>query len=311
MSSHLAHPEPATLAKGDLLWPRDPNVVSLPTSLGELADWVLKHSVQAMIKVVDIALALLEDLTARFSFLAPLVGHLKQLRRWLTWEASPFGLWRWPPLIDGSVFDLLRDLDDFIRLYLAELFSIGNGANGSASEQATELDVEFGWLRSALGIEPGRATFFGLYVGHVGLVDKLPSGELWVVESSYVAGGAHMLPYTRWVAARRDIGAHVWHGRITRPGSAGVDAEALLEQAHLHRQLRRQYAIFDRDAQGAYAPLGDATYVYCSELVWMAARQLGIDLDTRTGLKLPFFGPRALAHSDHVTMLNEPGGKPY
>lgn len=180
----------------------------------------------------------------------------------------------------------------------------------------------------------GQAIFAGLYVGHSAMVIDPPPGTQtpWLIESSHTHGGVRAVSYADWLAERQTVPAgqpvpNVWHARIVLDSGDAITAEqatAMCQQAHRLRMLRKRYAIFDKPVPGVagqgllgIAPLGDENYVYCSELIYICAKQaLRIDLaaDTRNeliGLVAPFLGPRQLSDSHYLKWLNLPGGQRY
>ena len=325
------YPDNSNLRTGDLLFPRHPDAKSLPTSLG----WAdLLRAVEAM----------LSDAFDRLSDSA-LTGDLGEridaMRHWnrtfldntIPANFGPQGLSMpagGPNTRAGSAslarLEVLRHLGqqgldvllgDLIQLARTRRHSPGAGSAGRGDDGDDWLvQAGFGRLAQVFSNLPGtgKPTVFGYYVGHVGIVERDDDDRLWVVESSYRADGMQMTPYDDWRAYRESIGAHVWHGRViprNRPPLEDRQIRQFVDHAHLQRMLGKRYAIFDRDARGKWTALGDETYVYCSELVWLCGKAIGIDLDTRGGLKLPWLGPQALTTSAHVRMLHQPGGERY
>jgi hypothetical protein len=172
------------------------------------------------------------------------------------------------------------------------------------------------------------------YVGHCAIVDlKCDPNGPWVIESSHTHGGMRCIRFEEWVAERLEGGANVWLYRLSQAAIGGGDFEnrrdAFVAQAHRFRQQRIRYAIFDSQTSGAKFSLkkkdvqkpGDATYLYCSELVLKCAALAfgGLDLcEQKSGppaaqqADFNMFTPKDLSASRYVEFVDGPAGKgPY
>lgn len=330
---HATAPTSTDLRKGDILWPRHPDVTVIPgISLeSDLTQWLARQmgwpspAALAVGREDELSRDVLEkwmkilglpiDIPGNAAIAAGALGLLAVLRNEMVPEALEPNLGDWINDLNG-VLDAARDVWTEPLLDLSYL-SLALGGLWPSDLQAA---LPAGWPGGAgAGATTvlTRATVAGAYVGHLGMVDIL-DGQPWVIESSYVAGGVQITPYATWLHHRQSMEAHVWQGRVVRSGEGQEPLNAgqlttMLDTAHSLRMQRKRYAIFDRTAAGATTPLGDQDMVYCSELVYLSARSVGVDLDSRQGLarKLPFLGPKAISQSPHVRMVFRPGSQAY
>ena len=284
-TTQLPCPNSADLRVGDVVWPRDPKVHTVGGE--DLSDDFLKW------------------LVSKLRTLA--VGDDSELPGLPT--AAGLDAWVSPHGFNASFRSSILDVA-WLLLAIRQGRPSQKGDGGGAAVQDGRSG-HFG------GDILKKATLGGLYVGHVGMIDVDAQGQRWVIESSYVAGGVHVLRWEAWVAHRMALGAQIWVGRMQDEEGLPLDSarcRKMLDCAHQLRMERKQYAILDRASTGkGVAPLGDLTYVYCAELVWICAKSVDIDLDSRQAWArwLPMLGPKALTQSPSMRMINRPEGQDY
>ena len=125
-----------------------------------------------------------------------------------------------------------------------------------------------------------------LYIGNGSIVEATPAGQgvVRIVETSYLA------PYTEAIR----------YGRV----ATANESQRLAAVAFAMSQLGKpyQYLNFLRPMiNRSKDPGGDATAWYCTELVWAAYWQQGINLDVRGSLRGPVM-PSEICWDDDVEM---------
>ncbi len=134
----------------------------------------------------------------------------------------------------------------------------------------------------------------GIYVGHVAILDKEPSGQAWVIEA---IGGPGVIrqTYADWLKGRpREI---VWHGRVGDRTAA--DRAKIAAAAKKYLGVKYDFWNFD---------LADASGFYCSKLVWLSiwdAWHFAIDGDENPKRRF-WFSPKQLLYLKTINRLNEP-----
>ena len=137
----------------------------------------------------------------------------------------------------------------------------------------------------------------GIYVGHVGVLEKDQQNEVWVVEA-LMGKGVVRTKYQEWI--RQRPGEIVWHGRV-RDIDASKRASIVQE---CKKQLGKPYDFWNFD-------LSDDTAFYCSKLVWLSvSRSLGFPIDGNENPRRVFwFSPKQLLYAKTISRLHDPG--PY
>jgi hypothetical protein len=132
------------------------------------------------------------------------------------------------------------------------------------------------------------------HVGHVGIIDVAPAGEIYVIEA--LDQGVVRDTYQNWLSGRP--GEIVWLGRLDRTGKA-ERAKISMEAA---KYVGRPYNFWNFD-------LDDANEFYCSKLVWLAIfRSLGVAVDGDPNPKRAFWlSPKQLLDLAIIRRLHDPG----
>jgi hypothetical protein len=150
--------------------------------------------------------------------------------------------------------------------------------------------------RYTTGGEPGRPVQYGsgVRVGHVAIVERDPSGDIYVIEAM-PDPGVNRLLYRDWLASRRC--ELVWHGRlhgVSRELRANIAVEA-------KRQLSKPYNFWS-------LKLDDDAGFYCSKLVWLSAlraTKIAVDGDANP-LRLFWLSPKQLLYAPKMVRLHNP-----
>lgn len=205
------------------------------------------------------------------------------------------------PYVSGSRNDPSEDE----RQWLAERDRFVSQAPTIAPDlSAADID----YLRSLSFLEfynryvgdqvPGTPGVFkskgGIYVGHVAILDKEPSGQAWVIEA--ISGpGVIRHTYEDWLNGRP--GEIVWHGRVD--SRTAEERTKIVAAAQKYVGVKYDFWNFD---------LADASGFYCSKLVWLAiwdALEIAIDGDKNPKRRF-WFSPKQLLYLKTISRLNEP-----
>jgi hypothetical protein len=135
----------------------------------------------------------------------------------------------------------------------------------------------------------------GLYVGHVGIVEVNPSGNIEIIEALSDRGVVRH-SYKEWRAGR--VGEIVWLGRLANTPK-GDRAQISTEAG---KYVGRPYNFWNFD-------LDDDEDFYCSKLAWLSMfRSLGLAVDQNPNAKRDFwFSPKQLLYLSAITRLHDPG----
>jgi len=140
------------------------------------------------------------------------------------------------------------------------------------------------------GAQPSRR----FYLGHVGIIEITPDGEVFVIEA--IDEGVTRTTYRNWLASRP--GEIVWLGRlkgVPKTDRAHISSEAT-------KYVGRPYNFWSFD-------LNDDSTFYCSKLAWLAVfRSLKIAVDGNQSPKRWFWlSPKQLLYLPAVSRVHEPG----
>jgi hypothetical protein len=133
----------------------------------------------------------------------------------------------------------------------------------------------------------------GFYIGHVGIIEVTPAGQIFVIEA--VREGVVRCNYHQWLARRpKDL---VWLGRL-RNISASDRAKISVEAK---KHVGRPYRFWSFD-------LNNGASFYCSKLVWLSIfRSLGLAIDGNANPKRSFwFSPKQLLFLPGISRLHDP-----
>jgi hypothetical protein len=136
---------------------------------------------------------------------------------------------------------------------------------------------------------------FGLYVGHVGIIDVDNSKTKWVIEA-LGDKGVIKRRYEDWINGRP--GEWIWVGRLKR--SSPEQRKLIADESA--KYIGRPYGFWNFD-------LDDDSEFYCSKLAWMAIyRSLHLAVDGNSNPKRRFwFSPKQLLYASAVDEIFSPG----
>lgn len=148
---------------------------------------------------------------------------------------------------------------------------------------------------SVVSNEPLLQKGFGLYVGHVGIIDVDQDQKKWVIEA-IADKGVIRQRYEDWLTGRP--GEWVWVGRL----EAMTPRERELIPREAAKYIGREYAFWNFD-------LNDDRGFYCSKLAWMAMYR-SLDRFAVDGNSNPkriiWFSPKQLLYASPIKRIVEP-----